>query len=413
MAEHGGMLAPRLARYISDIRAPLSRAAKLDARSIEADISARWAEAQAGYRWALRRTRLQAYKELGITEEQGTQDAFGCGVQSMRRRLRLYKNFKTYEANRRAEPNPDYWGLKHALTTIPLHERYGTNAQLVGNRSVTKRGRGTGKLDLSRVNLWTGDAVERMKAMPTGSVRCIITSPPFWPTKRSFGLKGIGFEPTLAEYITHILAIFRECMRVLADDGIMWLHLEDGHSHSGGHWNQNARDPWTKQARNMEVRTPSTLDERPAKCLLMVPAQVAIAMMNDGWLLRSHIIWDKGFARPDGAQDRPTTTHADIFMFVKQPHYNYDRDPLRVAYRTTFGRSVNKLHTLGRLPNSPRTGSMPGVPKRGVLNRSFLSRKLVYASPMGRKTAARSGISLWRLIRASIQRRSHLRWSGA
>ncbi len=73
-----------------------------------------------------------------------------------------------------------------------------------------------------------------LKLIRSGSIQCIITSPPFWPLRRTFGGMGIGYEKTLKEYIANLLAVFRECMRVLRKDGVLWLHLENSYSHSGG-----------------------------------------------------------------------------------------------------------------------------------------------------------------------------------
>ena len=61
----------------------------------------------------------------------------------------------------------------------------------------------------------------------------------------------------------------------------------------------------------------------------MIPALVVLAMQDEGWLLRSKIIWDKGFARPDSAKDRPTVTHGELFVFSKSARYtSVDPDPI-------------------------------------------------------------------------------------
>ena len=131
------------------------------------------------------------------------------------------------------------------------------------------------KLDLSRCMFLTGDALEMLKLIRTGSIQCIITSPPFWPLRRTFGGMGIGYEKTLKEYIANLLAVFRECMRVLRKDGVLWLHLEDSHSHSGGHWRPDSYIAWrpTQQKQVMQdgMRLPSTTSIRPAKSLLDDP----------------------------------------------------------------------------------------------------------------------------------------------
>lgn len=62
----------------------------------------------------------------------------------------------------------------------------------------------------------------------------------------------------------------------------------------------------------------------------MIPSRLAIALQDDGWILRQVIVWDKVWANPESVKDRTTQTHEMIFMFVKQSGYFYDQDPLRV-----------------------------------------------------------------------------------
>jgi site-specific DNA-methyltransferase (cytosine-N4-specific) len=61
------------------------------------------------------------------------------------------------------------------------------------------------------------------------SVNVIVTSPPYWPSKRSTGSKGIGFEKTAQEYIAHVVAVFDQAWRVLRDDGILWVSIDDNY----------------------------------------------------------------------------------------------------------------------------------------------------------------------------------------
>jgi hypothetical protein len=67
-----------------------------------------------------------------------------------------------------------------------------------------------------------------------------------------------------------------------------------------------------KQVMQDGMRLPSTTSIRPAKSLLMIPAHVVLAMQDEGWLLRSKIIRDMGFARPDSAKDRPTVVSKPV-----------------------------------------------------------------------------------------------------
>jgi site-specific DNA-methyltransferase (cytosine-N4-specific) len=62
---------------------------------------------------------------------------------------------------------------------------------------------------------------------------------------------------------------------------------------------------------------------------MMIPARVAIALQDDGWILRSEIIWAKRNLMPEAVTDRPTRAHEQIYLFAKQPRYWYDADAIR------------------------------------------------------------------------------------
>ena len=72
----------------------------------------------------------------------------------------------------------------------------------------------------------------------------------------------------------------------------------------------------------------------------MVPALVAMALQDEGWLFGHEIIWDKGFAQPDSAKDGPTVTHGELFVFSKSARYTFDPDPISVSCVGPPGRKL-------------------------------------------------------------------------
>jgi DNA modification methylase len=57
------------------------------------------------------------------------------------------------------------------------------------------------------------------------SVQCVVTSPPYYGL-RDYGVDGqIGLEVTPDEYIANLVAVFRECKRILRDDGTLWVNI--------------------------------------------------------------------------------------------------------------------------------------------------------------------------------------------
>jgi hypothetical protein len=105
------------------------------------------------------------------------------------------------------------------------------------------------------VTLHHGDALAVLAGMPDGSVDCIVTSPPYlglrdygvtgtdWPAVTYPPMHGLpvvdvpamtcplGLEPDPLAYIAHLVLIFRDARRVLADDGTLWLNLGDAARH--------------------------------------------------------------------------------------------------------------------------------------------------------------------------------------
>jgi len=80
------------------------------------------------------------------------------------------------------------------------------------------------------ISEWTqdihvGDARETLADLPSDSVHCVMTSPPYFGL-RDYGEDGqIGLEDSLDEYISELVVVFDELRRVVRDDGSVWLWL--------------------------------------------------------------------------------------------------------------------------------------------------------------------------------------------
>lgn len=168
-----------------------------------------------------------------------------------------------------------------------------------------------------------GDCIDRMRTMPSRSVHCVVTSPPYWQL-RDYGVDGqLGLETTIEEYVDNIVAVFAEVWRVLRPDGTLWLNMGDTYINS----RPGRRDPelWPKQSRNDHVPRQRQPDvELKQKSLAGIPWRVALALQAWGWVLRSDIIWHKPNPMPESANDRPTKSHEYMFLFAKSQRYYYD-----------------------------------------------------------------------------------------
>ena len=83
---------------------------------------------------------------------------------------------------------------------------------------------------IGSATLYLGDCIETMRRLPAGSVQTCVTSPPYFGL-RNYGHDGqIGLEPTPDEFVSALVAVFREVRRLLADDGTLWLNLGDSYA---------------------------------------------------------------------------------------------------------------------------------------------------------------------------------------
>ena len=182
--------------------------------------------------------------------------------------------------------------------------------------------------------LLTGDCRNLLPTLDTGSVQCVVTSPPYWGL-RDYGVDGqLGVEHTVDIYVEHLVEVFRHVRRVLADDGTLWLNLGDSYAGSWGAQSRSAPVDGISasqiQAHPQGTGTGSTTRTGlPAKNLVGIPWRVAFALQADGWHLRSDIIWAKPNPMPESVTDRPTRAHEYVFLLTKSARYFYDADAIR------------------------------------------------------------------------------------
>lgn len=88
-----------------------------------------------------------------------------------------------------------------------------------------------------------------------------------------------------------------------------------------------------------------------------MPWRVALALQEDGWYLRSDIIWHKPNPMPESVTDRPTSSHEYIFLLTKSERYFYDHEAIKEPADPKNSRDTT---TSRRGNNSPDTGFVNG-----------------------------------------------------
>lgn len=189
--------------------------------------------------------------------------------------------------------------------------------------------------DSAGITLLLGDAgtPETVASVPDGCVQSIITSPPYFGLRDYGEADQLGAEPSVDEYVNRLVEVFSGLRRVLADNGTVWLNLGDTYTAApGGRRGGNSafRNRAVSEAQTAVSATGSRRPgvALPRKSLIGVPWRVAIALQDDGWTLRSDIIWHKPNAMPESVKDRPGQAHEHLFLLAKSPKYYYDAEAI-------------------------------------------------------------------------------------
>jgi site-specific DNA-methyltransferase (adenine-specific) len=149
--------------------------------------------------------------------------------------------------------------------------------------------------------LVTGDALALSAALPDQSVDCVVTSPPYWQM-REYAVNDehtLGNEATPQQYVANLVALFSALRPKLRAGGSVWLNLGDKYHN---------------------------------KNLMGMPWRVALALMDQGWIVRNDVIWDqmKGTQSP---KDRLRDSYEHVFHLVRDKTYYYDADAILVKHR--------------------------------------------------------------------------------
>jgi len=163
-----------------------------------------------------------------------------------------------------------------------------------------------------------GNSRDVLAGLPADYFHCAVTSPPYFGLRRYNGgeedwgaWKGqLGNEPTPDLYIQHLVQICREVKRVLRPDGVFWLNIGDswasgkgtcfnpggGATSLEGHGRLKEHEAYPLNRGNksdLEAQGMKPLD------MVLIPSLLALALREDGWYLRSQVVWGKNNPMPE------------------------------------------------------------------------------------------------------------------
>ncbi len=151
---------------------------------------------------------------------------------------------------------------------------------------------------------------EDMSEVSSGTVHTIICSPPYFDmVDYGTGKDQLGKESSVELYLDNMMKVFKECYRVLRDDGSLFVNIND--SADNGRYNA-------------------------------VPHKFVLRMLEAGWILNDELLWIKNNSQFTPGK-RSVRSHEPIFHFVKTQNFYYDDSWLkgvtdpdnRISYGTT------------------------------------------------------------------------------
>lgn len=230
-----------------------------------------------------------------------------------------------------------------------------------------------------QITLYLGDALATLRGLPSGSVDCCVTSPPYFGL-RDYGVEGqYGLEASPAEYVETMRSLFSEVRRVLTDDGTLWVNIGDSYNAYNNNRGPSASLSAAVDGARNSCRPGLTDPTLPTKSLLMIPARTAIALQDEGWTLRAEIIWAKRNFMPEAVTDRVTRAHEQVYMLTKGARYWYDADAIREdsdpdqqahneKYAKVYAAQADRAATTGQPGNNNSAGihSRPGKAGRNA-----------------------------------------------
>lgn len=198
--------------------------------------------------------------------------------------------------------------------------------------------------EIIRENVWTA-----MEKIPTNSVDCVVTSPPYWALRdyddgefapiggdpdcdhrfnggecyKCGAWRGqLGHEPDPSMFVENIVAIFEKIGRILKPTGSVFLNIGDTYA------SEKVRGEYRVERKSM----------------IGIPYRIYLQMMEQGWVMRNPITWVKqillndddiiGAANPTSVQDRINHTFEPMWWFANSEDYYADIFSVRREHKT-------------------------------------------------------------------------------
>lgn len=179
--------------------------------------------------------------------------------------------------------------------------------------------------------LYTGHARQVLNQLPESSAQTIVTSPPYFNLRDYRGHPDqIGMEATPEAYVEALVEVFRAAARVLRPDGTLWLNIGDTYSSRANRGRSADRHAGRGHRTGVTAARANTVSTAPLKSLLLIPSRIALALQEDGWIVRNDVIWHKTNAMPHSVTDRLNNRYEHLLLLTRSQRYYFDLDAIKV-----------------------------------------------------------------------------------
>ena len=145
--------------------------------------------------------------------------------------------------------------------------------------------------DIKLNTILCGDCLEVLRTLPSSSIDCCVTSPPYYAL-RDYGVDGqIGLEETPEAYIAKLSDVFMEVYRVLKPEGTLWLNIGDSYNGNKKGNTETIKHKLVAESNNFHKKLWSGAKQ---KDLIGVPWMLAFTLRSKGWYLRQILYGKKG-----------------------------------------------------------------------------------------------------------------------
>ncbi len=225
-------------------------------------------------------------------------------------------------------------------------------------------------LDQKNSSIFHADAVDLIEHLPDNSIQTVITSPTYWGKRKFSDDKREFGSESLKEYIEKNVNLYSKILKKLKDTGSLFIVIQDSYMGSGisrshhNHWEKNKNPEYIRDGLSSQVQgNISSVTAKHSvianKSLCAIPYRIAIKLVDQGYIWRQQIIWEKPNPMPENVKDRLRQSSEYILHFVKSRIYKFNSSYLQIKGKNGKLRMMNQVWIATPEPKKGHTATFP------------------------------------------------------